>query len=542
MNRLINPVRLGVVPAALFGLLACSGGTDPKPPRGGSPGNQGGTGGDVSGGGGGTGGSGLGGSGGGSGGSMGGGGTGGAGTGGRPEATVARDRVARAERLTRGPTAPPPAATPAARVARAAEARGGAGPGRTGGPRPPARATTPPRPRPDQEAALRADHPDGPAGRDRLEPGRRLPGGITEMKFVPGTTDEFFLLRKAGGIFHYKLAGNTATLLGTHVPRCGRGQQPGGLRPHLHGLRPGLRHQQVRLLRPLHRAPGARRKISRYTYDGSQLTDRRGHPRHPGARRGQLLALGGLDGLRQGQEPLGAPRRVQHRRPGPGRDTQPGQAAPPGPRPPARHGRGHARAREPDRRTPPSTPAASARPGAAPITRARAGTSSATSGRGPGARGGQRPHPARPELRLADRHLQRRQRRLLAHRLADKPGLDDLSDQYEGRAGRSVWVSPPYGDCGNDRYEGSLTGVVLVGDFFTGWVVGMHLDDAGKKAKDARLGDLHHDLVLDPGPRRLPLRHQVRPLPPGRRGREPGRPGPLPNPGDALTGAPRKNS
>jgi Glucose / Sorbosone dehydrogenase len=85
-------------------------------------------------------------------------------------------------------------------------------------------------------------------------------------------------------------------------------------------------------------------------------------------------------------------------------------------------------------------------------------------------------------------------------RPATYPGLTDLDDTYEGRSGRSVWVSPPYGNCGNDRYQDTLTGAVLLGDFFTGWVVGMTFDDAGKKSKDAALGSFTMISSVTQGP------------------------------------------
>ena len=60
----------------------------------------------------------------------------------------------------------------------------------------------------------------------------------------------------------------------------------------------------------------------------------------------------------------------------------------------------------------------------------------------------------------------------------------------EGRQGRAVWVGAQYGDCGNDRYRGALTGVILFGDFYAGWVRGLVLDDAGKMTKDVNMGEL----------------------------------------------------
>lgn len=60
----------------------------------------------------------------------------------------------------------------------------------------------------------------------------------------------------------------------------------------------------------------------------------------------------------------------------------------------------------------------------------------------------------------------------------------------EGRVGRTVWVGTQYGDCGNDKYGGALTGVQLLGDFFAGWVRGVVINDAGMRGPDKLLGDL----------------------------------------------------
>jgi hypothetical protein len=58
------------------------------------------------------------------------------------------------------------------------------------------------------------------------------------------------------------------------------------------------------------------------------------------------------------------------------------------------------------------------------------------------------------------------------------------------RPGRAVWVGTQYGNCGNDRYRGAMTGVIVFGDFFTGWVRGMVVDAAGKMTTDKSLGYL----------------------------------------------------
>jgi glucose/arabinose dehydrogenase len=66
----------------------------------------------------------------------------------------------------------------------------------------------------------------------------------------------------------------------------------------------------------------------------------------------------------------------------------------------------------------------------------------------------------------------------------------DGNQVREARAGRLAWAGTQYGDCGNDKYGGALTGVHIFGDFFAGWFRGMVLDDAGRKMKDVNMADL----------------------------------------------------
>ena len=44
-----------------------------------------------------------------------------------------------------------------------------------------------------------------------------------------------------------------------------------------------------------------------------------------------------------------------------------------------------------------------------------------------------------------------------------------------------------YGDCGNDKYKGAMTGVITFGDWMAGWVRGLVLDAEGKKMADVSL-------------------------------------------------------
>jgi hypothetical protein len=69
-------------------------------------------------------------------------------------------------------------------------------------------------------------------------------------------------------------------------------------------------------------------------------------------------------------------------------------------------------------------------------------------------------------------------------------GIAMLQGPGDSLRGRSVWVGPQYGDCGNDRYNGTLTGVYFHGDFFTGWVSGVLLNDDGARGRYKQLGNL----------------------------------------------------
>ena len=78
---------------------------------------------------------------------------------------------------------------------------------------------------------------------------------------------------------------------------------------------------------------------------------------------------------------------------------------------------------------------------------------------------------------------------LSTYRNANDPyeGDDPGAQTLEARAGRAVWVGVQYEDCGNDRYGGAMTGVYLFGDWYTGWVRGAVIDEAGAKRVDRAL-------------------------------------------------------
>jgi hypothetical protein len=64
-------------------------------------------------------------------------------------------------------------------------------------------------------------------------------------------------------------------------------------------------------------------------------------------------------------------------------------------------------------------------------------------------------------------------------------GTGDLTQQAS--RSRVVWIGAQYGDCGNDRYGGAMTGVTTFGDLYTGWVRGLVVGDDGKAATDVSL-------------------------------------------------------
>jgi hypothetical protein len=76
------------------------------------------------------------------------------------------------------------------------------------------------------------------------------------------------------------------------------------------------------------------------------------------------------------------------------------------------------------------------------------------------------------------------------YRIANDPYDGSGNQVWEARPRRSVWVGAQYEDCGNDRYGGAMTGVYVFGDLFAGWVRGAVIDDANKKIADRPLGSL----------------------------------------------------
>jgi hypothetical protein len=76
------------------------------------------------------------------------------------------------------------------------------------------------------------------------------------------------------------------------------------------------------------------------------------------------------------------------------------------------------------------------------------------------------------------------------YRIPNDPYDGSGNPVWEARPRRSVWVGVQYEDCGNDRYGGAMTGVYLFGDLFAGWVRGAVIDDQGKKITDRAVGSM----------------------------------------------------
>jgi hypothetical protein len=72
--------------------------------------------------------------------------------------------------------------------------------------------------------------------------------------------------------------------------------------------------------------------------------------------------------------------------------------------------------------------------------------------------------------------------------LSDPRAMDDPLTEGDGR--RVAWVGREYVDRGSDRYASLLTGKMLYGDFCAGWVRAMGLGPDGAIASDLRIGHL----------------------------------------------------
>ena len=74
-------------------------------------------------------------------------------------------------------------------------------------------------------------------------------------------------------------------------------------------------------------------------------------------------------------------------------------------------------------------------------------------------------------------------------RLSDEPYVleDPLTEPATRRA---IWVGQPYENPSTDRYYGLFDDSVMFGDFFTGWVRQLRVDEDGTLIEDRSVGHL----------------------------------------------------
>ena len=76
--------------------------------------------------------------------------------------------------------------------------------------------------------------------------------------------------------------------------------------------------------------------------------------------------------------------------------------------------------------------------------------------------------------------------------------LDDPDTEPAVR--RAVWVGQKYEDASVDRYYGLMDGFLPFGDFFTGWVRGLRVNEAAELVEDRLLGHLTEVTSMKLGP------------------------------------------
>jgi hypothetical protein len=325
-------------------------------------------------------------------------------------------------------------------------------------------------------------------------------GGITEAKFLPGTMDELFIVRKGGQVYHYKMSGTSAALVATMMVPNVSGREDCGLIGM--AFDPDYATNKFVYFGHCVGAAGRESRFMRYTHNNNMLSD--------GV---QILGINGGGGssnswhsvgsmgfdkdknlwMLHGEFVTGAPAQDMNSNLGKLLRVRPGRTA----------GMG----------------------GFMPATGNPAGNAVYARGLRSPWRGAY--HPGKDWYIVAEvgpdpgdweevnvvtapgANLGWPMGTCNAGSIACwRSGLttmklqatEDVSDQYSTRAGRSAWAGPPYGDCGNDRYGGAMTGVFLAGDFFKGWVLGVVLNDDGSKNKDVNLGTFTMISSITQGP------------------------------------------
>ena len=310
-------------------------------------------------------------------------------------------------------------------------------------------------------------------------------GGITEVKFLPGKADEFFVTRKGGAVYHYKLAGTSATLVSTLAVEDMNATEDCGLITM--EFDPDFATNKMVFFGHC-TGTGRNSKISRYTYDAGKLGDKVTIMSFSAAAGNNVWHSVGSMGFDKdknlwmvhGEFNTMAPAQSDTSNLGkliriiPSRQAGMGGSMPAAGNPGGNsfYAKG---LRSPWR--------AAYHPGSNWYLIADVGPNPGdweeinlvtAAGANLGWPGGT----------CNGGSIACWTNALSTMKVTDK---DALPDDFATRAGRSVWVGPPYGNCGNDRYGGTMTGVALGGDFFKGWVVGFTFD-ATTKAKDKSLG------------------------------------------------------
>lgn len=326
------------------------------------------------------------------------------------------------------------------------------------------------------------------------ERGAGYGGGITEVKFLPGKADEFFVARKAGPVYHYKLAGNMATLVATLGVQDMNNTEDCGLT----SLAFDPDFETNKLVFFAH-CTGQQRnsKVARYTYDNGMLSDKQTIMTFSAPAGGNVWHSIGSMGFDKnknlwvvhGEFNTGAPSQSDTSNLGklirvvPVRQAGMGGNMPADGNPAGRvwYAKG---LRSPWR--------ASYHPGKNWWFIADVGPDPAgweelnivtASGANLGWPGGTCNAGSLVCWTSAVRTM----------KVDDREGLPT---EEVTRAGRSVWVGEPYGVCnGNDKYGGAMTGVTLTGDFFKGWVIGITVNDSGAKAMDKSLTDAPFTMI-----------------------------------------------
>jgi hypothetical protein len=310
-------------------------------------------------------------------------------------------------------------------------------------------------------------------------------GGITEVKFLPGTTDEFFVIRKGGQVYHYKMAGTTATLVASLAIEDPNGTEDCGLI----SLEFDPDFATNKLVFFAH-CTGSQRnsKVARYAYDAGKLTDKQTimtFSAPAGSNVWHSIGSMGFDKDKNlwvvhGEFNTGAPSQSDTSNLGKLIRIVPGRQAGMGGFMPAPGNPGGLPFYAKGLRSPWR---ASYHPGKNWYFIADVGPDPSdweelnvvTAG---GANLGW------PGGTCNAGSLACWRSGLTTMKVTDEAALPE---NFATRAGRSVWVGAPYGNCGNDKYGGAMTGVTLTGDFFKGWVIGLTVADSGAKAMDKSL-------------------------------------------------------